>query len=474
MNRHPLALAIAVSSWLPYLFAPPLARAADSPAKPDATASSALEALHLPEVTTTRLDNGLEVVLEENHGAPFVAMKIRYDAGSRDDPAGKEGLAAITRRTMRSGAKHVRAGEYEATLDRIGAFDHDGATGLDAISEWVTVPSNAVDSVLWLWSDEMGFFAPDAKGLAGALAAKEREREEKVTRVALGALGEIVEGALYPIDHPYHRAPRAEASDDITLDDVRAFHDENVAPNDAVLVLVGDFQSAALLEKIRTYFGPIAPAPSRAAKLAPAQLEGEIRLDVAANVNAATVCIDWRTPPFFDSGDAELDLAARSLAGARVAVLGWELIDKKQVATRVFAQQMSHARGSDFRIAVTVAPGHDPEEVIAQIDRILGMARTRGVNDEAFVGARASMVVPYLQGLDRAGRRASAYAELAMAHRDPRHILGDVGRYDAVTNASMRGTIEHWLPKGHRVITVVTPDPNAPLCGILRATRGAK
>ena len=78
MNRHPLALAIAVSSWLPYLFAPPLARAADSPAKPDATASSALEALHLPEVTTTRLENGLEVVLEENHGAPFVAMKIRY------------------------------------------------------------------------------------------------------------------------------------------------------------------------------------------------------------------------------------------------------------------------------------------------------------------------------------------------------------------------------------------------------------
>ena len=321
----------------------------------------------------------------------------------------------------------------------------------------------------------MGFFTPDdPKALAEAVTAKVREREEKVTRVALGALGEIVQAALFPVDHPYHRAPRAESSDGITLDDVRAFHDRNLAPNDAVLVLVGDFQSATLLDRIRAYFGPIAPAPPRVAKLAPAQLEGEIRLDVAASVKNAEVWVDWRTPPFFDAGDAELDVAARALVGARVAVLRWELVDKKRSATRVFARQMSHAKGSDFRIAVTVAPGHDPDEVVAQIDGVLDLARTRGLSDEGFAGARASMVVPYLHGLDRAGRRANAYAELAMAHRDPKRILGDVGRYDAVTNAGTRGTIEHWLPKGHRVITVVTPDPSAPLSGVLRATGGAK
>lgn len=476
MNRRThLALAIFVSFCLPLAVASPVARAADPPGKPTATATSAIEALHFPEVTDTRLDNGLEVVLEENHGAPFVAMQLRYDTGSRDDPPGKEGLAAVTGRMMTSRTKHVRTGEYEATLDGAGAFDRDEITGLDLIAEWATVPSNAVDTVLWLWSDQMGFFAPDdPKALAEALTAKAREREEKVTRVALGALGEIVQGALYPIDHPYHRAPRGESSEGIRLDDVRAFHDRNLAPNGAVLVVVGDFQSAALLERIRGYFGPIPPAPSRAAKLAPAQLEGEIRLDVAASVKDAVVYMDWRTPPFFDAGDAELDIAARALAGARVALLGWDLINKRQFATRVSAQQMSHAKGSDFRIAVTVAAGHDPDEIVAQIDRTLDTARTRGLSDEAFAGARASMVVPYLHGLDRAGARANVYAELAMARRDPRRILGDVGRYDAITNAGTRATIEHWLPKGHRVITVVTPDPSAPLSGALRATRGAK
>jgi predicted Zn-dependent peptidase len=160
--------------------------------------------------------------------------------------------------------------------------------------------------------------------------------------------------------------------------------------------------------------------------------------------------------------------------GSRVAVLRWGLIDSAQVATKVAVRQMSHALGSDFRISATVAHGHTADEVVAQIDKVLDLAQKRGLTEESFAGARANVIVPYVSDLDRAARRAVVYAELAMAHRDPKWIPGDVGRYDAVTSASVNATLARWLGKGHRVVTIVTPDSKAPICGEIRATGGAK
>jgi predicted Zn-dependent peptidase len=100
--------------------------------------------------------------------------------------------------------------------------------------------------------------------------------------------------------------------------------------------------------------------------------------------------------------------------------------------------------------------------------------RKQGLSEVAIAAGRAEFAVTYLQDLDRAARRAHIYGELAAAHRDATGLLGDFGRIDALTTASVNETIARWLPRGHRVITFVTPDASAPLAGVLRATRGAK
>jgi predicted Zn-dependent peptidase len=471
-RRLPLAVAAAA---LPLLDHAAGAAAPSSPPLPDATAASAIAALHLSEATETRLENGLTVVLEENHQSPFVAMYISYDAGSRSDGAGKEGLTAITQRMMVSATKHVPTGVRDAALERIGAYNRDWSTELDRSSEWATVPSNAVDTVLWLWSDQMGFFeGDDPRALADAVAAKAKERAKKVTGAPLGAVGEIVEHALYPEGHPYHAMPLGESREHLTLDDVRALHDAYFAPNDAVLVLVGDFQPAAVLDRVRAYFGPIAPGPKRPAPLEPVELDKSVRLEVAADVKAPAVWMDWRTPAFFAAGDAELDVAARAMVGTYASVLYWDLVSQQRAATHVSARQMSHALGSDFRITATVAPGHGTEEVIARIDRVLRNAEERGLSEPNLVGVRDEMIFPRIAGFDAAANRARDYMQLATAHRDPRLLLGDLGRYDAVTVASTRATMLRWLSFDHRVVTVVTPDPSAPVSGILRTSGGAK
>jgi predicted Zn-dependent peptidase len=283
-----------------------MAVASDAGTPPGGPASI-VRRLHLPELTQVRLANGLTVVLEEDHRAPFVAMRLSYEAGSSHDPRGKTGLATLTQRMMTMTTKHLAAGMYERWLDRIGATDRGWRTTLDWTSIWATVPTSTVPIVLWLWSDQMGFFAPDdPKLLVEAREISKNQHSENVDNVAYGDVTDIELRALYSEGHPYSGVFSPAAIDRMTAADLREFHDRRYAPNTAVLVLSGDFRSGEVLERIRTYFDPIPPSPIEAPAIAPAALEASARLEVAANVTSPVVYMSWRTPAFLDAGDGEL------------------------------------------------------------------------------------------------------------------------------------------------------------------------
>jgi zinc protease len=422
-------------------------------------------------VTQTRLENGLLVVLEERHHAPFVSMHLRYATGSRDDPPSQTGLAALTLRMMTTATKHVGEGMYERWLARAGATDRTWWVSHDAAAETVTVPSTAVPLVLWMWSDQMGFFAPraDRALLDGARETAKGERRQKVDNVAYGAMRELVLRSLYPEGHPYRAAPLSIALDDVTVDDVRDCHARRFSPDGAVLVLSGDFQSAEVLEAIRRYFGPIPAAPPVVAPRFPIELERETRLAVAARVQSPVVEMTWRTPAFYDAGDAELDVVARALAGAHVALLHWALVDRSKVATAVSAHQSSRALGSDFQIRAVVAPGHTPAEVIEGIDAVLAELQTKTMADERVRAVVDELTIPRLFELDRGAQRASLLAQYAALRGDADWLTSDLARYEAVTARALSGVVARWLTPRNRVLAVVTPDASAPPSGVLRA-----
>jgi zinc protease len=254
---------------------------------------------------------------------------------------------------------------------------------------------------------------------------------------------------------------------------VRAFHATHFTPGRAVLTIVGDFDPSTVIERIKAYFGPIPAGPPPAAPVVPpAPLAADVRQDVVAGVKSPEVWLDWRTPPSFDAGDAELDLFANVIAGWRTQGLPFALVEQQGLATRVTARQISHALGSDFRVAVTVAPGHTSDEVLRAIDPLLVFQSTRTL-PASFLGTRAQYRVAYVHGLDRPERRAAVYAQLAVARPDSASFAPDIGRYDAATLAGVSAAYSQWLGHSHRVVTVVTPDPSAPAGGVLRAG-GAK
>src|SRR6476469_6970993 len=127
------------------------------------------------------LPNGLTVLLAPDHKAPLVGMQLRYRVGTRDDPQSRPGLTALAQRMMMRATMHVGEGDYDRYLDTAGGFDSGWTTSLDQSTFWVTVPSEELALPLWLWSDQMGFFAGrvDDRLIAQQLQVARNERVER-------------------------------------------------------------------------------------------------------------------------------------------------------------------------------------------------------------------------------------------------------------------------------------------------------
>src|SRR5580658_9945621 len=212
-------------------------------------------------VDKTRLDNGLELVLHEDHRTPIVTVNLWYHVGSKDEPKGKNGFAHLFEHVMFQGSKHVPEDTYFLDLERVGATDINGSTALDRTNYFETVPSNQLELGLWLESDRMGFLLDhvDQATFAGQRDVVKNERRQNYENAPYGLVGQYVHAELFPPDHPYHLLTIGTPNDldAATLDDVKAFFRTWYVPNNATLVIAGDIdktQARALVDK---YFGPI-------------------------------------------------------------------------------------------------------------------------------------------------------------------------------------------------------------------------
>lgn len=218
--------------------------------------------------TTYSLANGLEVILVENHRTPFVAIHLRYHAGSKDDPAGREGLAHLYEHMTFGGSRHIARDDVLPSLERLGARSYNGTTSRDQTDYYETVPSGALEAALWLEADRMRTAADvfDDKLLAREKDVIQSERKLTVESATLGNVPAIVAEAFYPAGHPYRHLPMGttDTVNATTLDELRAFHDRHYGSDNATLALVGDIDPARAKSLVENTSGPRCPR-SRAA-----------------------------------------------------------------------------------------------------------------------------------------------------------------------------------------------------------------
>jgi len=417
--------------------------------------------LDLPYTKRT-LDNGLDVIVHEDHHVPIVAVNLWYHVGSKNEQPGRTGFAHLFEHLMFEGGEHQKAG-YFAPIQAAGG-QLNGSTNADRTNYWEVVPTNAVDLALWMESDRMAYLLP--------ALTKERfetqrdvvlnERRQNYENRPYGLALMALVAALFPPQHPYNWMTIGSADDikAMEFEDVREFFRTYYRPANASLVLAGDIATDRAFDLADRYFGDIPAGVKPAPVSASASLGGERRLLLEDRVDRPRIYMAWLTPAMYAPGDAELDLVGDLLANGKTARLYKTLVYDRRVALDVSAAQQSREVAGYFVLAVTAAPGAALADLAAAVDeeiaRLVAGGPTSAEMERAEVSAEANFVY-HLQtvgGFDGKSDQLNAYN---VYRGDPGFFGRDIDRYRQATPESVRDAARQYLRPDRRVVLSVVP-----------------
>jgi zinc protease len=418
------------------------------------------------------LSNGLEVILHEDHRTPVVAVNIWYHVGSKDEGPGRSGFAHLFEHVMFQGSRNVGEDKYFFYLERAGASDRNGTTNYDRTNYYATVPSGELGLVLWLESDRMGYLLDHAneKTFMEQREVVKNERRQRVENAPYGFVSHFIYEKLFPCGHPYHRpvVGLPEDLDAAKMDDVCAFFRRYYVPNNASLVIAGDFQPTKAKELVAKYFGGLArgadPGVIRA-PLPPPPLTEEKRLEIEAGVSLPRLVVTWASPRHFAPGDAELDMASDILSSGKSSRLYKRLVYELQMAQSIAAYQASSELVSIFEIVVLLQRDKLLEEVLAIVDEELDALRSNWPTADEVERARTRSLAGLIFGAEKVTGRADTFNLYNRRAGDAGYFPKDVQRYEMVQAADISNAVATYLPKDKRIVTFVRPTSHAPRAG---------
>lgn len=427
-----------------------------------ATGAAIAQQAPTPEIPFEKyeLENGLDVILAEDHSVPFVQVNIWYNVGSKDEVEGRTGFAHLFEHLMFQGSAHNDT-EYFQLLEQIGG-QVNGTTSFDRTNYFEGVPAEQLPLALWVESDRMGWLLPalTQEKLDNQKEVVRNERRQRVENTPYGEAWTWLLENLYPEGHPYHvpTIGRHEDIDAATMEDVKAFFRKWYVPNNASLVISGDFDPATARDLVEQYFGeiPRGEQPSPVTD-APASLSEEKVVRKTDEVPDQKVWLAWLTPKSLAPGDAEMDFLAELLAEGKDSRLYSALVRDQKLAKDVEAFQYSTRLQGQFIIQATAAEGHTTDELVAAIDEILAELRESGPTDEEIEIAQASVEAAFFSGLQSIGQKANQLNSYNTVTGDPGYIAADLARYRAVTrDSAAKAAVDH-LPADRRVVLHITP-----------------
>jgi len=414
--------------------------------------------------TRQTLDNGLDVLVHEDHGCPIVAVNLWYHVGSKNETPGRTGFAHLFEHLMFEGSQHYDKG-YFHPLQEAGAL-LNGSTNADRTNYWEVVPTNALELALWMESDRMGYLLP---ALTDAKFANQRdvvlnERRQNYENRPYGFAGMAIMAALYPADHPYQWMTIGAAEDirAAHIDDVRAFFQTYYRPRNASLALAGDIETEQAVELAGRYFGELEgghePPPVQVPTVAP--FLSERRLVLEDRVELPRLYLSWHSPAIFAADDAELDLVAEILASGKTSRLYRTLVYQERLATEVAASQSSRELAGYFQIIVTAAPGRTLDELERAIAVAIDVLANEGPTPQEMERCQAQAEANFIFRLQTVGGFGGKSDQLNAYNvfvGDPGFFERDLDRYRRVTPASVQRVAREWLQPESRVLLSVVP-----------------
>jgi zinc protease len=416
-------------------------------------------------VTSHQLDNGLQVIFSEDHRLPVVSVEVRYLVGSAHEKEGRTGFAHLFEHLMFQGSANFD-NEYFKPLEPIGARVN-GTTNTDRTNYYEQVPSEYLERVLWLESDRMENLLPvltQAK-LDNQRDVVKNERRQNYEDRPYGMAFKHLVNNIFPKGHPYHHLPIGSHADltAASLDDVRAFFKRYYCPANAMVTVVGDFNSADTLALVTRYFGTIkGGVRAKTPNPEPVSLRAAVHVKDVDEVPLPRVYFAWPSPALFADGDAGLDILASVLTDGKASRLYQELVYEKRIAKSVAAYQVSKHLAGFFVVQATAAPGKSIEDLAEALQTALGRALatppTKDEFERSLNGWKKSFFGRIESGL-RKVQLLSGYAHMA---GEPGYLSKDLKRYTSLSVEDVHKTGTRWLniKTGVRVDIAPKPEDN--------------
>ena len=426
-----------------------------SPARP---AAPGADTIKLPFETYT-LPNGLTVILSQDKTTPTVAVNVWYKVGSKNELVGRTGFAHLFEHVMFTGSGNVPYGLHDKLTEGVGG-SNNGTTNNDRTTYYETVPTNYLESALWLEADRMGYLL-DSLDLAKLNAQRDivkNERRQGMDNQPYGRAGEILAHATYPPSHPYSWDVIGSMEDlsAASEEDVKNFFRLYYAPNNAFLSIVGDFDTAQTKAWVTKYFGDISRGkPITRPKVDPVTLSAEKRLVYEDRVQVPRLYLQWPTVGEKHDDRFALDVLGTILSGSRTARITKALVYDEQAAASVQAGQSTNEDVGEFILIVTPRPGHTLTSLEAASDAIIERLKKEGPTAEEIQKAIAGEELGFVSGLESNLGKAFQLADGAGYHGDAGYFRTAYTKTLSVTAEDVKRVANKYLTGGRVVLSIV-------------------
>lgn len=412
------------------------------------------------------LDNGLKVIIHEDHSDPIVHVDVTYHVGSAREEPLHSGFAHFFEHMMFQGSDNVADEEHFKTVSESGGT-LNGTTNKDRTNYFETLPSNQLERALWLEADRMGFLldAVTQEKFEVQRATVKNERGQSYDNRPYGLVGEKVMQAQYPQDHPYHwpTIGYLEDLDRANLDDLKNFFLRWYGPNNAALTVAGDVDPSQVLELVKKYFGTI----PRGAEVVNQKVERTVLpedryISYADQIRFPLLQFSYPTVPNFHPDEAPLDVLSDILGGSKNSLF-YKNFEKSQMAIQASVMNPCQELAGQFQLTVLPFPGKTLAEMEDMVRATLKEFEERGVNEDDLKRFKSSFESQMISGIETVSGKARSLAQYQYVHDNPNYVATDLQRYLDVTAEDVMRVYNTYIKDQHPVILSVYPANQPPM-----------
>jgi zinc protease len=414
--------------------------------------------------TDRTLPNGLRVLSAPDHSSPTVAIQVWYHVGSKDDPLKRSGFAHLFEHIMFKSTKNMKSEMMDRLTEDVGGFNN-AFTADDVTVYYEVVPSNYLETLIWAESDRLSGLNVDDANFKSERDVVKEEFRQSVLAPPYGRFEYLLQEKSF-VEHPYKRPTigSIEDLDAASLKDVQDFHATYYRPDNATLVVVGDFDPAQLDKWVDKYFGPIAkpniPLPRVQVKEPPRK--SEMRLTEYGSNDLPAVGLTYLTPREADPDSDALRVADAILSAGESSRLYHSLVYTQQLAAEVNSGAETREDASLFVLTAVLSEGKKPEDaeksLLAEIKKLQDTPVSAGELEKA----KNQMITNQLRQRETSNGKALALGEAAVLLGDPARVNTDLERLQAVTAADIQRVMKKYFADTNRLVLYYLPGASKP------------